>query len=208
MTWATWWLFLVTEFVLCLTPGPAVCLVLAKALSLGPRRSIASSLGILAANVTYFVLSATSLGAILVASSRLFFAIKWIGAAYLIYLGLRTLFGEAPVVAAAPEAASHAGNWRLFGDGFILQASNPKALVFFTALLPQFVNPGAPVALQIAILGVTSLVVEFFVLLGYGGLAGHASLYARQPQYASWTNRVAGLLLIGAGAGLATLRRG
>src|SRR5215510_4093317 len=79
MTWATWWLFLVTEFVLCLTPGPAVCLLLAKALSLGVRKSMASSFGILAANAAYFVLSATSLGAILVASSKLFFAIKWLG---------------------------------------------------------------------------------------------------------------------------------
>ncbi len=208
MTWATWWLFLVTEFVLCLTPGPAVCLVLAKALSVGPRRSIASSLGILAANAAYFALSATSLGAILVASSRLFFAIKWIGALYLVYLGLRALFGRAPVVAGAPESLSNDRKWRLFADGFLLQASNPKALVFFTALLPQFVNPAAPVAVQIAILGVTSVVVEFFVLLGYGVLAGQASHYTRQPQYAAWTNRVAGSLLIGAGAGLATLRRG
>ena len=85
--------------------------------------------------------------------------------------------------------------------------SNPKAIVFFTALLPQFINPKQLVAVQIVALGVTSMVVEFFVLLAYGVAASRASGIARQPGYAKWINRTAGVLLIGAGTGLATLRR-
>ncbi len=85
--------------------------------------------------------------------------------------------------------------------------SNPKAIVFFTALVPQFIDAHAPVAAQVVILGITSEVIEFSVLLGYGFAAGRASNWAQQPRYAMWTNRVAGTLLIGAGAGLATLRR-
>jgi homoserine/homoserine lactone efflux protein len=203
----TWWLFAGMELVLCLTPGPAVLYVISSGLRAGARQSIASNFGILAANAVYFVLSATGVGALLVASYNLFFAVKWIGAAYLIFIGLRALFGKASIIEAADAAPEKPSGWPLFRDGFILQASNPKAIVFFSALLPQFIDPHGAIVMQVAILAVTSMVIEFFVLLGYGAAAGRASHLARQPRYASWTNRIAGVLLIGAGAGLATLRR-
>jgi homoserine/homoserine lactone efflux protein len=203
----TWWLFVSLETVLCLTPGPAVLYVISSGLSAGARRSIFSTLGILAANAVYFLLSATGVGALLAASYTLFFAVKWTGAAYLIFIGLRALFGKSSLIESAGAAPEKPGGWPLFRDGFILQASNPKAIVFFSALLPQFIDPHAAIIIQVAILGVTSNVIEFFVLLGYGAAAGRASDFARQPRYAAWTNRVAGALLIGAGAGLAALRR-
>ena len=206
MSWTTWWIFVSTETVLCLIPGPAVLFVLSSALRSGSRKSIASNLGILAANSVYFILSATGIGALLLASYNLFFAIKWIGAAYLIFLGIRALFGKADVVEMGPSPADRRA-WHLFKDGFILQMSNPKAIVFFSALLPQFIDPHVEVAPQVAILAVTSAIIEFCVLLSYGLAAGWAAALARQPRYASWTNRVAGTLLIGAGAGLAALRR-
>src|SRR6478752_1733814 len=132
MNWTLWWLFVPTELVLCLTPGPAVLLVLATALRRGPRASIASTLGILAANTIYFALSATGLGAVLLASYRIFFLVKWAGAAYLIYLGVRALVSKADTID-KPEAAAGAGRsfQRLFMDGLLLQLSNPKAIVFF-----------------------------------------------------------------------------
>lgn len=202
----TWWLFAGTETVLCLTPGPAVLFVLSSALSAGARKSVFSNLGILAANTGYFVLSAAGVGSLLLASFDLFSVVKWIGAAYLIFLGLRALFGKTSVLAAGIEE-KQTRPLRIFGDGFILQASNPKAIVFFTALLPQFIDPRVPVVPQVAILALTSMVIEFSVLLGYGIAAGRASELARQPRYAAWTNRTAGVLLICAGAGLAAIRR-
>lgn len=202
-------MFVPTETLLSMTPGPAVLLVLATALRQGGRRSVASSLGILAANVVYFALSATSLGALLVASYRLFFLVKWIGAAYLVVLGVRTILGASePLIPAADAPVKPEATRRLFLNGFLLQMSNPKALIFFTALLPQFIDTRFPVAMQVAILGVTSVTLEFFVLLGYGLAAGRASRLAREPRYAAWTNRLSGGMLIGAGAGLAMLRRG
>ena len=207
MNWTTWWLFATSELVLCITPGPAVLFVLSSALRSGARKSVASSLGILAANAMYFLVSATGLGALLLASYNLFFAVKWIGAGYLILLGLRAILGKADVVKMPEEAADGRSGWRLFVDGFVVQASNPKAIIFFSALLPQFIQPSSPVAMQIVILGVTSEVIEFLVLTCYGVAAGSALAIARQPKYARWTNRAAGALLIGAGAGLATLRK-
>lgn len=202
MTWTTWWIYVATVSVLCLTPGPAVLFVLSNALRAGARKSVASSLGILAANI----LSATGLGALLLASYDVFFLVKWIGAAYLIGLGLRALFGHGNVLETAPTSSAKRAS-RLFVDGFILQMSNPKGLTFFTALLPQFINARSAAGPQVAILGVTSVLLEFLILLGYSIGAGRAALLARQPRYANWTNRVAGALLIGAGTGVARLRR-
>jgi homoserine/homoserine lactone efflux protein len=206
MNWETWSLFVATETVLCLTPGPAVLLVLSQALRWGPRASVWANTGILSANAFYFFLSATSLGAILLASYDLFFAVKWAGAAYLIYLGIRTFHGASSPLAAGPSDTGVHG-CRMFANAFAVQASNPKSLLFFGALLPQFIDPKRDVVTQILILGVTSIVLEFAILLGYGILAGSATNYARLPRFARWTNRISGGLLIGAGAGLATLRR-
>lgn len=209
MSWQVWSLFVVTETVLCLTPGPAVLLVLSTALGRGTAQSMWSALGILAANAAYFLLSATSLGAILMASYDLFFAIKWVGAAYLVYLGVKTLRGKG----AGLSISSAAGQQKLPGrklllNGFVLQAANPKSILFFTALLPQFIDPKGPVTWQVAILGVTSIVIELVVLAGYAALAGRVARFAAQPRFATITDRLAGGLLITAAVGIAVLRRG
>jgi threonine/homoserine/homoserine lactone efflux protein len=108
-------------------------------------------------------------------------------------------------VARAEVAPARRG--RIFLNGFVLQASNPKALVFFTALLPQFIDPRASVLTQVTILAVTSVLIEFCVLLAYGALAGRLTELAKQPRFARLANRIAGSMLIGAGIGMARVRR-
>ncbi len=207
MTWQIWLLFVATEAVLSLTPGPAVLYVLSQAIKAGPGKSVWASWGILTANAMYFALSATSLGAVIVASYKLFFLIKWAGAAYLVYLGIRSFFGKSSVMA-LPAAGNDARSGpRILRDGFFLQAANPKALLFFTAILPQFINPHSNVALQILLLGISSMLVEFAILFTYGQLAGRALATARNPRFEKLTNRIAGSLLIGAGVGLSRLNR-
>jgi homoserine/homoserine lactone efflux protein len=207
MSWETWILFAITETALCLSPGPAVLLVLSQGLARGTLSSVWSNLGILAGNTMYFVLSATSLGAVLLASDELFSAVRWAGAAYLIWLGVTAFFGKSSVLSVAPAGGPPSGRRRIFVNGFVLQAANPKALVFFTALLPQFMDPGGSVVSQVAILAVTSVVIEFFVLLGYGALAGRMTSFAARPRFRTLANRVAGSMLITAGLGMAALRR-
>lgn len=207
MTWQVWSAFFLVETALCLTPGPAVLLVLSQALTHGALKALNSIAGIIAANTFYFVLSATGIGAILLASYDLFFAIKWIGAAYLVWLGVSAFLGRSKAFSVRRGEVTAVHPSRLFLNGLVLQLSNPKALVFFTALLPQFINPHAAIIPQIAILALTSVVIEFLVQLFYAVLAGRASRLAAQPRFARLTERVSGTLLIGAGLGMAALRR-
>jgi len=114
MTWQIWLAFVAVEAVLCITPGPAVLFVLSQAIQRGPAKSVWGIGGILGANTMYFALSATSLGAVIVSSYRLFFLIKWLGAAYLVYLGVMSFFGKASVMS---MPLSNAPRWISATDG-------------------------------------------------------------------------------------------
>src|SRR5262245_29211422 len=165
----TWLLFCLTEAVLCVTPGPAVLLVLSQSLSRGTSAGLKASLGILIANAMYFLLSATSLGALLLASWELFTLIKWAGAAYLVWCGFRMLLSSSVTIAATPQPADRSNRARLgpLTYGFLTQGANPKALVFFSAILPQFVDARAPLGVQLLIIGVCAIVFEFVLVCIY-----------------------------------------
>jgi len=203
----TWFLFVITEAVLSITPGPAVLFVLSQGLRQGAARSVWASLGILSANAMYFALSATGLGALLLASYDLFFLIKWAGAGYLVYLGLQCFTSKSSMLKAREERSRSTSNLRIWRDGFLLQGSNPKALLFFAAILPQFIEPNYSIPFQVLVLGVSSIIVEFLILAAYGKLAGRTMVLANDPRFERISNRVAGVLLIGAGLGLARLRQ-
>lgn len=196
VNWDTYWLYVLTEAALSLSPGPAVMLVIAYGLTQGARRSVYASLGILSANAFYFALSATALGAMLVASKPFFTVVKWIGAAYLVYLGLSALFGRPSPITVSNGNARGTTRKAIYLSGLTLQLANPKTLIFFVAILPQFVDPALPVGAQMVWLAIGSVVPEFFILAGYGFLASRASHLATDPRYAKWTDRVAGVLVL------------
>jgi homoserine/homoserine lactone efflux protein len=188
------------ELVLCFTPGPAVLLIVSQAMKRGFRRSLRGAFGILTGNAIYFVLSALGLGALLVASRTVFEVIKWIGAGYLIFMGLRMIFTK-KVAEDEPAIAPRDDSFR---QALFVQLANPKAVVFFTALLPQFIDPKGPVALQFLVLGVISTVIELPVLALYGFAADKGrAIYARHTR---WIERIAGGCLVTAGAKLAATR--
>jgi threonine/homoserine/homoserine lactone efflux protein len=206
VTVETWALFVVTETLLCLTPGPAVLLVLSQGLARGTRASVAANVGILGGNAVYFALSGTGLGAVLVASYEVFSAIRWLGAGYLVWLGVMAFAGRSRALSVTAASGPPVGWGRMFANGFVLQVANPKALVFFVALLPQFIDARGAVVAQVLILGVTSVIIEFFVLLAYGAAAGRATALASRPRFRTLANRLAGSMLIVAGVGIARIR--
>jgi homoserine/homoserine lactone efflux protein len=157
MSWQVWLLFAVTETFLCLSPGPAVLFVISNGLSRGGGVSLWANAGILTGNTLYFLLSAFGLGAMLLASHDLFTMMKYAGAAYLVFLGVQTLRGSG--LASEPTRALEVeySGWKTLARGFALQVANPKALVFFVALLPQFIDARHPIAPQVAILAITSV---------------------------------------------------
>jgi homoserine/homoserine lactone efflux protein len=199
MSWSNILFFMAMEIPLCFTPGPAVLLIVSQAMNRGFRPSLRGALGILTGNAIYFALSAVGLGALLTASATVFLVIKYLGAAYLIWMGLKMIF-VAPPPAQVPRQARDDS----FRQALLVQLSNPKAVVFFTALLPQFIDPKGPIALQFFVLGVISTVIEFPILAMYGFAADKGrAIYARHTR---WIERIAGGCLVAAGAKLAATR--
>jgi homoserine/homoserine lactone efflux protein len=204
MTLDVWVAFAVLETLLCLTPGPAVLFVVSTSLSRGPRAALGGAWGIVACNTFYFLLSALGVAAVILASSQLFTALKWIGATYLVWIGVRMLIARTRIETAVAEPRARSPLAALV-RGFGVQAANPKALAFFVALLPQFIDVHEPVPAQVAILAITSVVIEFTVLAGYTWASARAGEYAGR-YWTGWLTRVSGGLLVAAGARLALTR--
>ena len=205
MTLEAWALFCLTEAVLCLNPGPSTLVVISQSLTRGPSAGIRATTGVLAANAIYFVLSASGLVALHALSAETFSIIKWAGAAYLVWLGVTMILRsfKSPVSSRALEPR---GAGRPFWRGFVAQGANPNLLVYFTAILPQFIDANHPVAPQVALLACSSFVIEFSVLSAYSGLSGHVG-EAAAPRFRVYLERLGGGLLIGAAAGLARIAR-
>lgn len=201
----TWWIFAVTVFVLCGTPGPNMLHVMTRSVRVGFRRSIAAMAGCLTALVLALAISAAGLGAVLKASPMVFDVLRYAGVAYLVYLGIKAWRGgDAPIDVGSTTALVPSSRTVLFRDGFIIGISNPKLLLFASAFLPQFVNLTQPQLPQFVILVATFAVMEMFWYTVYAaggrGLAGHLA----KPGLRKVFDRVVGTIFIG--FGLALLR--
>lgn len=206
MTVETWLYFCLVEFVLCLSPGPAVMLVSSLGMTHGSAAGRYAALGVLAANAVYFSLSAMGLAVLLLASWKTFFLVKWIGAAYLVWLGIQMIRRTFSAQEEAPREPNQEPGKKSFGKGLVTQGANPKLLGYFTAILPQFIDPAGRIGAQVLILALSSFAIEFCVLSVYAGLGARAGRMAA-PFLKQWLHRLGGVLLIGAGAGLAAISR-
>ena len=198
----TWWIFAVTVFVLCGTPGPNMLHVMTRSVRVGFRRSIAAMAGCLTALVLALAISAAGLGAVLKASPMVFDVLRYAG---VVYLGIKAWRGgDAPIDVGSTTALVPSSRSVLFRDGFIIGISNPKLLLFASAFLPQFVDLTQPQLPQFVILVGTFAVMEMFWYAVYAaggrGLAGHLA----KPGLRKVFDRVVGTIFIG--FGLALLR--
>lgn len=206
MSWETYLIFVVTTAVICLTPGPAALLVVAQGISNGFRRSYWGIAGIALANSIYFALSATGVAALIVASGTLFSIIKWVGVAYLFYLGMSAMLSRSSALTVTGDSRQTVSGLRAFWQAVVVELSNPKALLYFVALLPQFVDPTKPVALQMLIFGATCVGLDVAAYSCYAWLGSKTQRFTANERFVKTSNRTSGGLLMVAGAMMATVK--
>jgi threonine/homoserine/homoserine lactone efflux protein len=203
MTFESWAAFTAASAVLLIIPGPTVLLVVSYALGQGWRTVLPMTVGVALGDFTAMTLSMLGLGALLAASATLFTILKWVGAAYLVYLGIR-LWRAGGTLDAAPrtDAVSSA---KMLGHAWLVTALNPKSITFFVAFLPAFLDPQADFLTQMVVFETTFLVLAFANAFGYALVAARARGFVANPRAIGIVNKVGGGLLIGAGAATVTL---
>lgn len=202
MTFESWAAFTAASAVLLIIPGPTVLLVVSYALGQGWRTVLPMTVGVALGDFTAMTLSMLGLGALLAASATLFTILKWVGAAYLVYLGVK-LWRAGGTLDAAPrtDAVSAA---RMLGHAWLVTALNPKSITFFVAFLPAFLDPRADFLTQMLVFEATFLVLAFANAFGYALVAARARGFVANPRTIGIVNKVGGGLLIGAGAATVT----
>ncbi|KIN79380.1 LysE family translocator [Sulfitobacter mediterraneus] len=206
MTFELWLTFVAASFALLLIPGPTVLLVLSYALSKGRSVAVASAAGVALGDLVAMSASLAGLGALVLASATLFTALKWVGAAYLVWLGFK-LIRSAPSEGLSVPAADNITASRVFGHTAAVTALNPKSIAFFIAFVPQFLSPAAPLLPQFAILIATFVTLAALNALAYALLADRLRQIIARPSIITWITRAGGAALITMGVLTATLRR-
>ena len=194
----TWLAYTLVTTTFLLIPGPTIILVISYSLLRGRQAVIALVLGVGLGDLTAMSLSFLGVGVLLQTVATAFYLIKWLGAAYLIWLGIKMWSSASEFTDLDKKNRSHA--WReIFSSAYITTSLNPKSIVFFLAFIPQFIEPELPFTTQVVILGATFFVLAIISVLGYAALAIYAGQQLHLPLIQRWTHRIGGGLLIGAG---------
>ncbi|MEM7209784.1 MAG: LysE family translocator [Pseudomonadota bacterium] len=209
MAFDTWLAYAIAATIIVIIPGPTILLVVAQSVRHGSRATVPLTLGVMCGDAVALVMSLLGLGAILATSAVLFTAVKWVGAAYLIYLGIS--MWRSPVQENSKNVTQQEPLPRrsraLFMHAFVVTTFNPKGIVFFMAFLPQFVNPAGDVVWQLVILGSTFVVIGTINAALYAVFAGALKKFLARESAQRWFNRGGGTALIGAGVFTAALER-
>ncbi len=206
MTLQAWFMYLTLVLVATATPGPAVLFIMTNASLHGWRKAVFAALGNIIGLLTLGIIAVTGLGTILKTSELIFNVIKYAGAAYLVYLGLKMVFQKSLDFtkinsrAVVPDASAGKIFWQALG----VAISNPKAIVFLTALFPQFITIHQALIPQFTLLIATLMCFSFFFLMSYALLAHSAKTWLTKPGRIKVVNRTSGAIFIGFGLLLAT----
>lgn len=209
MPFDLWLTFVAASTALLVLPGPTLMLVLSYAMTQGRRVAVASAVGVATGDLIAMTLSVIGLGALFLASATAFNVLKWIGAAYLIYLGARMIYSTLGTQAAPSLADKPAGQsaGKVFRDLTTVTALNPKSNTFFVAFVPQFIDPSAAFAPQASILIATFVGIAALNALIFALAANALRSRITKPAVQTWLTRVGGSTLIAMGLLTATLRR-
>ena len=202
----TWLSFIGASLVFGLIPGPSVCFTIAHAFKHGARRTLPTILGQLAANCSQIIVVLFGLSRILEQSLIFFQVLKIIGAVYLVYLGYRQWTAGQPRLSVSRQTDLTTIR-KAFIDGFVVCGTNPKAIVYYAALLPQFVRPTFDEHTQLIILAITSVIIAALVLGFYTILANRIRCWFNSEKHWKTQNRLTGMLMIGAGIALLVVSR-
>ena len=201
MNWQLFTAFLLITLVLFLIPGPIVTLVIATTVNQGMRAGLVTIAGTSCGTAVLLAVIAFGLSWILNHALAWFEMLRWVGAVYLIWLGIQAWRGAGRGVPVPPSDRVQ------FGRGFLVALSNPKTIAFFTAFLPQFVDPNLPAAPQLALMCVVSVLLGGLSDSGWAILAGLGRLWFMKPARAKLLGRLSGIMLIGGGVWLSLSRR-
>ncbi|MGA9535562.1 MAG: LysE family translocator [Desulfobacterales bacterium] len=206
MNLETYGTFVIAAMIVLVIPGPTIILVISQSAGHGRRAVLPLAAGVTLGDFTAMALSLLGLGAVLAASAALFTILKWIGALYLIYLGIK-LWRSNPTQQDLPSLSAAVSSRRFFASAYVVTALNPKSIVFFVAFLPQFVNHHAPIAFQLIVLGATFLILAALNASMYGLFAGRLRDVLQKEAALRWFNRCGGSALIGAGIFTAVVKQ-
>ncbi len=206
MTLETWIAFAAATAVLLVIPGPTILLVISYALGQGWRTAFPMAVGVALGDFTAMTLSMLGVGALLATSATIFTALKWVGAAYLIYLGVK-LFRAGGALDAKPREDA-ASPWRMLGHAWLVTALNPKGITFFVAFLPQFLDAKSDFWTQMLIFEATFVTLAFANAFGYALIASRARSVVSDPRTMGLFNKAGGALLVGAGIATVAVRPG
>ena len=201
-----WISYVATVIILVITPGPSVLLATANSMKYGSKKTIGTILGDLSANLCQIVLASVGLASIVIASGELFQIIKWCGVAYLIYMGIMKFISK-PEIKIDTEVPNNRSFSKLYAEGFLMSAVNPKAIVFFAALFPLFIVESSPFLPQVVILALTFLILDGTSLLIYSQFATRLKSYLENKEKIYLQNRIVGSLLIFSGFMLSMVKR-
>jgi homoserine/homoserine lactone efflux protein len=207
MSLSTWLAFFAASWAISFSPGPGAIAAMASGLKYGFRRGYWTTIGLILGILIQFCIVAIGLGAILATSETAFTVLKWIGAGYLVYLGLKQMRTDAAPVAVEAAPAPDFRIRDLVLRGCLINVTNPKGTVFLMAVVPQFLNPSAPLAPQYAIIAATLCFTDLVAMGCYTTLSAKILRLLRGPGHIRWINRSFGALFILAGTVLATFTR-